>query len=93
MRGLFYILAGIIGWIQFIWTPIYFGISEVNAYVWAVCANCRAFVWIPASIAIIMGGLYIIMDKFSNSDYQVSIHKGYLFYLVVTIIVDVLTIF
>ena len=93
MKGIAYIVTGIVGWIQFLWAPLYIGVSEKNVYLWAVCANCRAAVWVFSTISIVLGILYIILAHYKPDDYLEATSKGYIFYLGVNILMDVLTIF
>ena len=93
MKGLAFVLAGIFGWVQTLWLPLYIGISEDNIYIWAVCDNCRGFSWVISSIAIIIGGLLIFLSKKHADDYNDIVGKGMTFYLVFTILVNILTIF
>ena len=92
-QGLLYILSGIIGWIQFLWTPLYLGLSEQNVYAWAVCSNCRASIWLFGSLNILIGIVYIILYFVNKTEFDALTGKGFLFYLIFVFVLDVLTIF
>lgn len=94
LKGFLYLLTGICGLIQFIWCPVYAGISEDNLYFWVVCSNCRAFLWIFAAIDIIIG-LVLLVATWKTKETTTGIDevRGTIFLLVFSIIVVLLSLF
>ena len=93
MIGIAYLVLGIIGWVQALWLPIYIGISEENEMIWAVCENCRAFIWIPSTIAIIMGGILLFTSQKKPEQYKEVMGRGTISLFVCFTLITILTVF
>lgn len=94
IRAILYSIVGILGIIQFIFLPVYFDISSQNVYVFAICSNCRAFLWLFSAIDLVIG-IILVIDYAIHKDDTVGISEDvtYLFILIVSVVALILSMF
>ena len=94
LRAALYCIAGILGWVQFLWLPVFIGFSETNVYAWAVCSNCRAFLWIFATVDLGIGLVSLIIHLLGKAEtMDIDSVSGLNFVLIVSFIVLAASVF